>query len=311
MSFTARRVLRFPSVRLWRWVFRALDRLPFITPACVHIRHDRCFGRPGRPVIGVARRGLFPFVNAPTFAGHARHLRQLSRPYTSRPTRLRGREWFPGVRLANISASGLGNHRLPRGQRSEPGARSAGDSLLGQSVRSPCPQASRSRGGPFRITDPGVIDAGQYGTTFILCGGDELIQLSALGLPRPATLRRAGGHAGERAAGPLAQGIRRCHSGMAHTDVLMAVRAGRLWGDIATLVLLCVGRSLGVYAHPDRHPQGTRNFAVPAMVEAIGQERSSSSWLAMVVARHQRSLTSLRGSCVLGVQAAMLWMRIS
>jgi len=117
----------------------------------------------------------------------------------------------------------------------------------------------------------------QYGTyVYFVWLATTLIQLSALGLPQAAQryVARAA-HAAERAA--IARFLRR--AGIAFTvcwlvvALLWQVVRERQWIDEwAVFVLLCLGVILGVYATLQIAAlKGSRDFALPAMVEALGQ----------------------------------------
>lgn len=101
----------FPSVRLWRWVFRALRPVfGHYAPLAYTYATTRML-RPlvGVPLIGVALRGLFPFVKLPDIRWSLLDTYDSVTPvYQSAHTANEVREWFRECGLANISASDWG-----------------------------------------------------------------------------------------------------------------------------------------------------------------------------------------------------------
>src|SRR5215470_2797296 len=172
----------------------------------------------------------------------------------------------------------LGSHSLPRGQEVSPGHSAPATSSLYQSaynvLSAGCQVAGRALSG---LLIPLLLVPRQYGTyVYFVWLATTLIQLSALGLPQAAQryVARAA-HAAERAA--IARFLRR--AGIAFTvcwlvvALLWQVVRERQWIDEwAVFVLLCLGVILGVYATLQIAAlKGSRDFALPAMVEALGQ----------------------------------------
>lgn len=191
-------------------------------------------------------------------------------------------------------------------------------SLLGQSAQNVLSAGFQIAGRALSgLLIPVFLMPGQYGTyVYFVWLATTLIQLSALGLPQAAQRYVAQAvDAGERAAvGRLLRA-----SGAVLTPVWLILTfswqfaRGRLWGDdSATLVLLCVGVVLGVYgAIQIAILKGTRNFAVPAMVEAIGQGTKLVVLVGLWLSGAGISVTHVLSAEVAcwACQAAMLWMR--
>src|SRR5438034_4304484 len=211
----------------------------------------------------------------------------------------------------------LGSHGLPRCEDVR-GSRRPEMSLLSQSAQNVLTGGFQVVGRALSgLLIPLLLMPGQYGAYVYLAWlATTLIQLSALGLPHAAQryVARAADVRERAAVGRLLRG-----SGAALTLVWLVVillwefSRGRPWGyGTVAFLLLCAGVILGVYgAIQVAILKGSQNFAVPAMIEAVGQGAKLVVLLGLSFVVGTITVTQVFAAevaCWL-VQAAILWIR--